>query len=892
MQKSNQRIFPVLFTWTVVDLAAAGMVGLCWYVLFDIVFYTGEEAVFHFSQYWHTWLTGLIVWAFIFFMIKTKNEPFRQMGLSGIARFGLIVLLGLFLHGFLFYATGAEQAADTAMVVIGLHLLFGFYLLWIRPALEHLQKNLFEICSALVLLAAALMITEGILRVAGWTVLYFSEPDTLVYQDDPDDTRYRILCLGDSHTYGIGAPRGYSYPDQLEYFLHQHYGKDRASVINAGVPGSSSSDTRKEFERRWEQSWYHTVVVWSGINNAMTLRNAPRHLLAGEGNSRWMSFRYVVSEKLSDVRLYRLGVILATNTASLLRGDEAPEQQEDTSFWGIRTEVIRRTGDWLAQLERVELDERKSVYSEQQRLAFERLALPELLPSAHFEPLREWVLVPRSAAQWGGEEWCLHGWALIALNEGPATLPRYRSFQSFEKALERNPEDYWAWLGLARCLRDISQTPLAARLYEKLGEKNPEHPVAGVYAIRGKAILERVSLEQAAVEVIEQDPSVSLYKAFYVHELLQQKKFQQAENWLILEEGVPWGKTAEWAWAAARMVMLQGRKQYCVDKFKLYLERSGEKPIDDYVRLLELLAREQAMIVAAKVLPFKEIRAIGDPRLDRWMVELLMDVLEGEVAVDYGQSAWEKHEKNYPLFLFALGKAYVRRSLSGSRAREDDLSKALEVLRLACEEGMRLKRVYGTLYPVFPKKRLDILMHRWGEELEDPWREDLATEHLELEDVRVKVLLHDLEKIRQQAERDGASMLIINYPYDRRGHSTFDAAHRHFSKETGVPLVDIAAMFAGQLEERPREELFVPDGHPNARGYGLVAGEVFSELVHLDIFKDWARRYAGQPPAVETEAVLSATGVLDATLSAEVEIASPTDGISATGSIFVEDGET
>lgn len=56
-----------------------------------------------------------------------------------------------------------------------------------------------------------------------------------------------ILCLGDSFTFGIGAEKGFSYPDQLSRILEARQ-CGRYKVINSGIPGSNSSMIAKSFK--------------------------------------------------------------------------------------------------------------------------------------------------------------------------------------------------------------------------------------------------------------------------------------------------------------------------------------------------------------------------------------------------------------------------------------------------------------------------------------------------------------------------------------------------------------------------------------------------------------------------------------------------------------------
>ena len=57
--------------------------------------------------------------------------------------------------------------------------------------------------------------------------------------DWPDGEPYRILCLGDSVTYGFNVGQDATYPARLERMLSRKHPGRRFEVINAGVPGWS-----------------------------------------------------------------------------------------------------------------------------------------------------------------------------------------------------------------------------------------------------------------------------------------------------------------------------------------------------------------------------------------------------------------------------------------------------------------------------------------------------------------------------------------------------------------------------------------------------------------------------------------------------------------------------
>jgi hypothetical protein len=58
-------------------------------------------------------------------------------------------------------------------------------------------------------------------------------------RDSQDGEPYRILCLGDSVTYGFNVGQDATYPARLERMLSKKHPGSRFEVINAGVPGWS-----------------------------------------------------------------------------------------------------------------------------------------------------------------------------------------------------------------------------------------------------------------------------------------------------------------------------------------------------------------------------------------------------------------------------------------------------------------------------------------------------------------------------------------------------------------------------------------------------------------------------------------------------------------------------
>ena len=79
-----------------------------------------------------------------------------------------------------------------------------------------------------------------------------------------------LLCVGDSNTFGIGAPPGASYPDQLQALLAA--AGDRRKVANLGVPGFGSRQIVDRLEAALANARPSAVLFLGGYND--TTRSA------------------------------------------------------------------------------------------------------------------------------------------------------------------------------------------------------------------------------------------------------------------------------------------------------------------------------------------------------------------------------------------------------------------------------------------------------------------------------------------------------------------------------------------------------------------------------------------------------------------------------------------
>src|SRR5262245_42576673 len=106
----------------------------------------------------------------------------------------------------------------------------------------------------------------------------------------------RVLCIGDSYTYGYGASsQQWSYPAQLDGMLNSS-NTGAWKIVNVGWPSRSSYDLLSDIERQLRDNRPQFVCILIGMNDRW--QRASGSLNAGSGDFRW------------DGRTGRLGRVL------------------------------------------------------------------------------------------------------------------------------------------------------------------------------------------------------------------------------------------------------------------------------------------------------------------------------------------------------------------------------------------------------------------------------------------------------------------------------------------------------------------------------------------------------------------------------------------------------
>lgn len=94
-----------------------------------------------------------------------------------------------------------------------------------------------------------------------------------VIPEKKDPSVLRILCLGDSTTYGVGVRSNETYSSQLETILKEHNCK--AEVINGGVPSYTSKQGLAALKWQWEDYRPDLIITYFGNNDVSRVMSRP-----------------------------------------------------------------------------------------------------------------------------------------------------------------------------------------------------------------------------------------------------------------------------------------------------------------------------------------------------------------------------------------------------------------------------------------------------------------------------------------------------------------------------------------------------------------------------------------------------------------------------------------
>jgi len=179
-----------------------------------------------------------------------------------------------------------------------------------------MEKNRERLLSFVIGIVICMVALEIALRVVGSMYARMSETD-----NTPERTGAKtILCIGDSVTFGIGAPRNLSYPAQLQKLLNDLKSKTTYTVINRGRPGQNSAQLLTRFEGQLKQFQPDLVTVLIGAQNQSNFFGYRDFLKNSENSGReWL---LSIHDMLDRIKIYKFTRLLIKDLSQGRRRSE------------------------------------------------------------------------------------------------------------------------------------------------------------------------------------------------------------------------------------------------------------------------------------------------------------------------------------------------------------------------------------------------------------------------------------------------------------------------------------------------------------------------------------------------------------------------------------------
>jgi len=213
------------------------------------------------------------------------------------------------------------------------------------------KQGLLLILSGLVIAA---FIVEAGLRIAGFIYMNYRISDIKKGSLAAKNV-IKILCVGDSMTFGDGADRGFSYPDQLEKLLNKN-SDPKFVVYNCGMLGANSSQLLKNLPGQLLKYKADIVIVMTGINDHWNLEDSNYYSFIHNKQS---SPIYRLDGFLMKFKSYKLLKLISMNlrskisrdtkiAAELLKAPERPSTPKPDIEAKVESELNRAESYWNA----------------------------------------------------------------------------------------------------------------------------------------------------------------------------------------------------------------------------------------------------------------------------------------------------------------------------------------------------------------------------------------------------------------------------------------------------------------------------------------------------------------------------------------------------------------
>ncbi|MFH1063308.1 MAG: GDSL-type esterase/lipase family protein [Candidatus Omnitrophota bacterium] len=161
---------------------------------------------------------------------------------------------------------------------------------------------------------SALLVMEVILFCFSFWAPHLSE-NPIIKQGQ--EKALKVLCLGDSFTYGIGAEFNQSYPAQLEQILQRGINKE-VMVINGGISSANSAIVLEKMKTFLKYIEPDIIIVTTGKNDIWNYKQLKHY---GD-------WKVQVKAFFSQSRVYNLLFIAQINIKNTIRGIKLKQQSK------------------------------------------------------------------------------------------------------------------------------------------------------------------------------------------------------------------------------------------------------------------------------------------------------------------------------------------------------------------------------------------------------------------------------------------------------------------------------------------------------------------------------------------------------------------------------------
>lgn len=180
----------------------------------------------------------------------------------------------------------------------------------------------------IVLLAGiviCLVVLEISLRIVGSYYGALSESDKRIPTGSKEG-QVTILSIGDSVTFGIGAPSHLSYPAQLERMLNQSNTTTKYRVINRGRPAQNTAQLLTRLKSQLDELKPDIVTILIGAQNQMNFYGYRNYLETSLKEKHILLL--FLHDVLDSVRIYKFARLLIQGEANVSQQDSQVQPTE------------------------------------------------------------------------------------------------------------------------------------------------------------------------------------------------------------------------------------------------------------------------------------------------------------------------------------------------------------------------------------------------------------------------------------------------------------------------------------------------------------------------------------------------------------------------------------